>query len=303
MNLVLLVVALATRTVFSFADPAIDESSGLVDLGGLMVTTNDSGDDAVLYVVDPATGRTVGRTRYADQVTDVEALAPGRAGRIWVGDIGDNNAVRDEIIVYDVPTGPGERTVAAPSYRLAFPRGPRDAESLVVIGGRLHVISKGIFGGQIYAAPATLRPDRVNRLRQVGRVGVFATDAALFRDGRHLLVRGYGTAEVLTVPGFRAVAEFDLPEQEQGEAVSIGPGGRIRLSSEGAGSAVLQIRLPADVRALMAPAEPPGAPSGSDGGVPSEDEGTASRTVLVLAGAAALVVLVGVGYVVRRRRS
>jgi len=62
MTPVALVLAIASRVLFSFADPAITESSGLVDLGSLMVTTNDSGDDAVLYVVDPTTGRTVGRT-------------------------------------------------------------------------------------------------------------------------------------------------------------------------------------------------------------------------------------------------
>lgn len=300
MNLALLVVALAARTVFSFADPAIDESSGLVDLGDVMVTTNDSGDEAVLYVVDSRTGRTVGHTRYGGDVSDVEALAPGRAGRVWVGDIGDNRAQRPFVTVYDVPVGRGERTVAAASYRLAYPKGPRDAESLFVHGGRLHVISKGVFGGQVFRAPARLSPDRVNVLRPVGRVGLFATDAARFRDGRHLLVRGYGTAEVLTLPGFRSVASFDLPSQEQGEAVSIGPGGRIRLSSEGAGSPVLQVRLPADVRALLAP--PPGSAPvvGSPEESDAEDEG--SELPLLAGLGLALVVVLSAGFVVRRRR-
>ena len=46
------VLALVGRVVFSFVDPAITESSGLVDLGALMVTTNDSGGDPLVFVVD-----------------------------------------------------------------------------------------------------------------------------------------------------------------------------------------------------------------------------------------------------------
>ena len=179
MNPAALVLALAVRTVFSFADPAIGESSGLVDLGPLMVTTNDSGDDAVLYVIDPRTGRTVGHTRYADAVRDVEALAPAGGGAVWAADIGDNLAERAEVAVYRVPVGTGDRVVRAPAYRLAYPDGAHDAESVFVSDGVLHVVTKGVFGGRIYAAPARLRAGALNRLRPVGRVRVFATDAAM----------------------------------------------------------------------------------------------------------------------------
>ena len=39
----------------SLRDPRITESSGLVDLGSRWVTTNDSGDSARLFIIDPAT--------------------------------------------------------------------------------------------------------------------------------------------------------------------------------------------------------------------------------------------------------
>jgi hypothetical protein len=250
------VLALVGRVVFSFVDPAITESSGLVDLGDAMMTMNDSGGAPVLYTVDGRTGRTIGRTTYADRVEDVEALAPGRgpsAGRIWVGDIGDNDQRRTSIRVYRVLAGLGDSRVTAPSYDLVYPDGAHDAESLVVDGrGRLFVISKGLLGGTVYAAPATLRDDRPNRLRPVAEVGIWATDAALFPDGRHVLVRGYDTAAIFTFPGFRPVASLDLPHQRQGEGVSIGSSGRIRLSSEGRSSPVLEITLPDPVAAALA---------------------------------------------------
>jgi hypothetical protein len=291
------VLAVVSSVMFSFADPDITESSGLVDLGGLMVTTNDSGDDAVLYTIDPRTGRTVGRTTFARAVTDVEALAPAGAGSVWVGDIGDNTAVRPVVEVYKVPVGRGDRTVDAPSYRLAYPDGAHDAESLISPGGRLYVITKGPLGGKVYAAPRVLKPGQVNRLTAVGVVTVWATDAAML-GARHVLVRGYGSADVLTFPGFEKVASFDLPSQEQGEGVSVGPGGRVRLSSEGEHSKVLQIALPAEVKALIRPAP---ATRPHTGGVSTTEPEDGSSSLYGI-GAGCLALLAVALWWARRRR-
>lgn len=237
--------------VFSFTDDAIDESSGLVDLGTTMVTTNDSGDDAVLYVVDKV-GRTIGRTTYADEVEDVEALAPAGTDQVWAADIGDNRERRTSVQVYRVPVAPGDRSVTAPVFDLVYPDGPRDAESLVVgSDGRLRIVTKGILGGSVYVAPKVLDPNAPNRLVRGPSVSIFATDAAVFPDGRHVLVRGYGSAVVATFPAFVPVASLDLPAQEQGEGVSIGSSGRVRLSSEGVNSDVLQVKLPDELKVQL----------------------------------------------------
>jgi hypothetical protein len=301
--------ALVGHVVFSFADPAITESSGLVDLGDLMVTTNDSGGGPLVYVVDPATGRTVGRTTYADRVVDTEALAPAGGDAVWVGDIGDNTEDRDSVEVYRVPVGRGDRTVRAPSYRLVYPDGAHDAESLVAApDGRLYVITKVLLGGTAYVAPRHLDPTGTNRLRAVARVDVWATDAALFPDGRHVLVRGYDGAVVYTFPGFRPVAAVDLPRQRQGEGVSIGRSGRIRLSTEGARSAVLQVDLPAEVVAAMAgrptPTSPSASPTASATPAPRAPAVPADhRWLLVVAGASgAAAVVILLALLPRRRR-
>lgn len=299
--------ALVGRVVFSFVDPTITESSGLVDLGGLMVTTNDSGGGPLVYVIDPLTGRTVGRTTYADRVVDTEALAPAGGDVVWVGDIGDNAEQRDSVEVYRVPVGRGERTVRAPAYRLVYPDGAHDAESLVAApGGRLYVITKGLLGGTVYAAPRHLDPGRTNRLRAVASVDVWATDAALFPDGRHVLVRGYDGAVVYTFPGFRPVASVDLPRQRQGEGVSISAAGRIRLSSEGRNSPVLQVDLPAQVTAAIAggtPAKDPARHPAEAPVVGRPDSSGNHRWLLLLAGgAAAGAVVIGAALVPRRSR-
>lgn len=255
----------AAPVAFSFQDPAIVESSGLALVDGLVVTVNDSGDRGQVFTVDPATGETVGVTRWDTEPRDVEALAPAGDGEVWVGDIGDNGAVRDAVVVLRVPVGRGDRTVEPERYELVYPDGATDAETLVAEPGtgRLVVVSKGILGGTVYRAPARLDPDRPNRLRAIGAALPIATDGGFWPDGRHLVVRNYGQADVLTWPGLEEVGSFDLPEQEQGEGLTVEPDGHLLISTEGARSDVLRVRLPREVRAAIAPPEPSTSPSGS----------------------------------------
>jgi hypothetical protein len=287
-----------STTSFSFADPAITESSGLVDLGDLMVTTNDSGGGPLVYVVDPRTGRTLATTTYSQgSVTDTEALAPAGKDAVWVGDIGDNTATRSSVRVYRVPVGRETRTVRTPSYELVYPDGPHDAESLVYgPDKKLRIVTKSLLGGRVYTAPADLDPSRPNRLVAGRPVDYYATDAALFPGGKRVMVRGYGGALILTYPGFKTVAEVSLPSQPQGEGVSISATGRIRLSSEGEHSKVLQVRLPADARAALS--DKPVTVEPTPGSTPTTDGGGLTWP-WVAGGAAAVLAL---GLVVGRRR-
>lgn len=241
--------------VFRFQDDRITESSGLVDLGdGLMATVNDSGDGPYVYVVD-GRGRTVGFTDYGGDAVDVESMAPIDARHVWVGDTGGNIHARATVQVYRVPVGRGNRTVEAPGYDLLYPDSVHDAETLLADPrtGRLYVVSKTFLRGTVYAAPRHLRPGVSNRMREIGSVPGMVTDGTFLPDGRHVLLRGYGTASVYTFPGLRRVGPaIELPKERQGEGISVGPRGRIRLSTEGVHTPVLQVRLPAAVRRAMA---------------------------------------------------
>lgn len=236
------------QKVFSFQDSDIIESSGLVVVNGLVVTTNDSGDTGRVFAVDPATGRSVSTTRWEDSPTDVEALAPDGHGGVWVGDIGDNSEVRDSVQVADVPVARHDATVHPVVHDLTYPDGPHNAETLMAdpVTGRLYVATKEVFGGTLYAAPARLSPDRVNQLRPVGDVLPVATDGAFLPDGKHLVVRNYAAADVYAFPSMEKVAELKLPDQPQGEGIAVeGDAGTVLLSSEGVHSDVLRVSLPA----------------------------------------------------------
>lgn len=262
----------AGRVELTFSDPAIVESSGLVARDGLVVTVNDSGDTGRVFTVDRRTGDTVGVTTWSDDPEDVEALAPAGAGRVWVGDIGDNAEERASVSVTRVPVGRGDRDVRGevPTYELVYPGGARDAETLLVDpDGRLVVVTKGIFGAEVLRAPARLDPDRPNRMRLVGNARAIATDGAFWPDGRHVVVRGYTSATVYTWPGLAVVDRFDLPDQPQGEGITVDEDGVVLVSSEGSRTDVLRVRLPRPVARAVAPL-PPATES------PSPDSGPAA---------------------------
>jgi hypothetical protein len=231
-----------THTVeFSFRDQAIVESSGLVVRDGLYVTTNDSGDGGRIFTVDPS-GATVGTTSWSPAPVDVEALAPAGPGHVWVGDLGDNRWERSSVSVLRVPYGRGDRTVTPTAYALVYPDGSHDAETLMTgPGGRLFVVSKDIFGGTMYAAPRHLSSKHPNRLTAVADAMGFATDGSFYPDGRHYVLRDYGYAAVYTYPAHERVATFRLPEQRQGEGISVDEGGAVHVSTEGQFTDVLRV--------------------------------------------------------------
>lgn len=249
--------AATDRTAFRFADPDIVESSGLATSGGLVVTTNDSGDSGRVFTVDPASGATVGVTSWSDAPVDVEALAPAGAGHVWVGDLGDNRHQRDSVEVLRVPVGRGDVTVAPKTYELVYPDGPRDAEALVAhpLTGRLHVITKGIFGGTVYAAPVSLSADRSNVLEEVADAPGIVTDATFLPGGGGVVIRTYTSAHLVAYPSWQPVSTWELPPQDQGEGVTVA-GRDLLLSTEGARSRVLSVPLPPEARAtdLRSPA-------------------------------------------------
>lgn len=246
----------------TFRGPEIVESSGLVAADdGLFLTTNDSGDGGRVFVVD-GSGHTVGTTSWSPEHADVEALAPAGPGEVWVGDIGDNPRSRDSVTVLRVPYGRADRVVEPAAYELVYPDRAHDAETLMAHPrtGQLFVISKDIFGGMVYAAPRRLSADSPNELREVAHGFSFATAGSFFPDGRHYVVRGYTGAAVYGFPGHERIGSFPLPEQQQGEGVSVGADDELYLSTEGQFTELLRMRLPREVAAAMRAAPAVGEP-------------------------------------------
>lgn len=249
------------RAAFRFTDPDIVESSGLVvtgsTRGSLVVTTNDSGDSGRVFTVDPRTGGTVGVTSWIPEPRDVEALAPAGPGHVWVGDIGDNQHVRESVEVLRVPVGRGRVEASPEAYELAYPDGARDAEALVShpVTGQLFVVTKGVFAGTVYAAPMRLRSDDTNLLEEVGEAPGIVTDATFLPGGGGVVMRTYSSAHLVSYPSWQPVSSWELPDQDQGEGIALA-GRELLVSSEGVRSQVLALVLPPEAGAtdLRSPA-------------------------------------------------
>lgn len=268
----------AAEVATTLRDGAIDESSGAVVRGGRMFTVNDSGDGPYVYEVDLGTGETTGVTTFAgEEPEDVEALAPGRGGAVWVGDIGDNRRSRGSVRLHRLVPVPGGGDVAAAAFDLVYPDRQHDAEALLVHPrtGRVLVVTKA-FSGAVYAAPRRLEPGQTHELERVASVPGLVTDGTFLPSGDRVLLRTYGSAAVYTYPGFEPVVDFELPTQEQGEAVAVGGDGRVYLTSEGEGSDVLVMDLPEEPTPGPSPQVPSGqADSAADGHDGGQDGGSA----------------------------
>ena len=231
---------------------------------GLFVTTNDSGDTGRVFVVDRS-GATVGRDALVGRrrPTSRRWRRPGPAtsgsatsATTWRS--------RSDVTITRVPVGRGDRTVQPTSYRLTYPGGATDAETLVrdPVTGRLYVATKNVFGGALYAVPRQLSATGTNRLRPVGRVLPIATDGAFFPDGRHLvdarLRLGDGLRLAVAAAGRR---RSTCPPSRRARGSRSGRTTRSTSRPRGCTLAVLATRVPAAVRRAMAPRRPSPSPA------------------------------------------
>jgi hypothetical protein len=194
------------RDYFSFRDDRINESSGVVASSkrdGVYFTHNDSGDAPRFFAVDDR-GCTLATYTLGGiaAVSDVEDIARGPSGgtsSLWLGDIGDNNHMRNDLAVHRVVEPnvnasphresdgcplPAEETVAVTTYRIAYPDTPHDAETLLAdpVTGQLFIVTKSPnLQAFVYAAPLELDPDAVNVLELVGALR-FPPSATYDRD-------------------------------------------------------------------------------------------------------------------------
>jgi len=267
---------------FRIQDPRITEASGIaagLASPGVVYVQNDSGDTNRVFALDGSSGATVATVTIAGaQAHDWEdiAVAPDAAGTpsLWIADTGDNDADRDEVQVYRVdepslrPAQP-DRTVTtadADVWRLRYPGGPVDVESLAVTpAGTAYLVTKSLVGRSVvYRLPARPDPTRVQTPARAGSItftqtgtpnpfGVIgqltATGAAISPDGRLLVVRTYADAWVWRVGAGGVAAalrtaptRIALPRQKQGEGVAV-DGTRLLVDSEGSRSPVWSVPL------------------------------------------------------------
>ncbi|MFD1825782.1 MULTISPECIES: hypothetical protein [Mumia] len=246
--------------VSTITDARLRESSALVISKrdpSLAYTVNDSGNEPVVFTIEVASGEVVGSTRLVGfNVVDVEALAIDRTGRLWVADIGDNDAVRSTVALYAL-TEPvvGTKQVKPKRYRVRYADGNTDAEALLADpAGGMSIVSKGLLGGQLYHLPETLDPKKVNVAEPVAdaQVPALVTDGDYLPDGAGIVLRTYLGVHVLDAATWGETWSSTVPETGQSESLAVEPDGTsVLIGSEGLPSPIRRVTLPEDQRAAM----------------------------------------------------
>jgi len=250
-------------------DIAVHESSGVAvsrDRPGVLWTHND-GNTSQLHAVHHD-GSLVGTVDVTGvDVVDWEdvALGPcptdGPTDRdcLYLGDIGDNEAVRDAYSIDIIPEpdpGAGSETPALRRVFFRYPDGPADTESLALApNGDAVLITKGNDGSsRVYRLPLSTSTDAA-RPREAVLLATLPLDV---RDGSDRITGGAVSpaGDRLAVRNHHAVYLFPMTDpggtplvceigvrQPQGEAVDFLTADRLILTSEEEGGLAPIVRL------------------------------------------------------------
>ncbi len=205
------------KPIGKYTHPDIQESSGIVtsqQFDGVYWTLNDSGNPATLYAtkIDGELIREI--AVQGSKNFDWEALGIDAENRLWIGEIGNNSRLRQDLKVVVVaepdPFNDTEVEVIA-SYPYRYPNENVDAEGLFIAEGIPYIVSKERERAVLYRFP-TLEPDTQQVLVRVGEFAgaKWVTGAGLSKDGTRLAVCTYDALWV-----YHGV-ENDLAEMIQG---------------------------------------------------------------------------------------
>ncbi|PIE89225.1 MAG: hypothetical protein CR997_12300 [Acidobacteria bacterium] len=203
----------ASSTNLSVQDQQLSEISGLVysQLNPQIIWVhNDSGGEPSVFALN-AFGSTAAVLHLdIPAITDVEDIATGYLSAahhqvLFLGDIGDNDAVRSSIAIYMVAepvvypcqdaAGPFEVTLTPTAFHLTYPDGARDAETLLFDpqNEELFVVSKRDFPvGRLYRVPKPWVPDENMELEYLLDISVaFPVGGDVSHDGSQIVVKNY----------------------------------------------------------------------------------------------------------------
>ena len=267
-------------TLATLKNRSITESSGLAASQanpGIYWTHNDSGNGPLIYAFDAS-----GASRGVWQISGASsrdwediAVGPGpQAGKsyLYIGDIGDNDEIRTDIVVYRIP----EPTVAvadatatkakplaagpAEVFRFKYPDGKHDAEALLVHpqSGNLFIVTKVLLANPgLYEAAAPFSAAVPSILKRRGSLSIpsllggVITGGSISPDGSRVALCDYFQAYELVLPKAGVTFEeiwkqpfvaIDLGKRTQGEASAYRLDSKALLAtSEGRFSPIIQV--------------------------------------------------------------
>lgn len=241
-------------------EAVLHESSGLAPShiqAGVWYTHNDSGTGPELYRFR-LDGQFLGTTPIegADS-TDWEAMSAGPCPDgstercLYIGDIGDNDKVRQSIQIYAIPepiTGDPVQVMA--TWNLEYPEKRFNAEALLVHPqtGEMTIVTKNKSGrSRVFGVPK-VPSEGTQRLIPLAEVQIDGIQSSFRKvtggewhpDGRHIVLRTYTQALLWQVDPCDPLAHWSKPPQnimvgltKQGESIHFQGNDTLLITSEG----------------------------------------------------------------------
>ena len=238
---------------------------------------NDSGDTSRFFAILPtgdvkSTVYFKGDPNQKQGVVDCEDIAVGPGplkgkSYVYLGDIGDNKAVRKYLTVYRMEekkawaTDSLSSAEAAP-INLKYPDGPKDAETLMIdpIERLMYVVSKRQDTVTVYTTPLSYKTN--DTLTLTKRCKIFFPGFRLFKwitagdiskDGQQVLIKSYSKVYYWkrdnNEPIWKTIQKppriLPYSEERQGEAIGFTPDGKgYYTTSEGVYSPIFYYKVP-----------------------------------------------------------
>jgi hypothetical protein len=258
----------------------MNEISGIAASGinpDIYYVHNDSGDTSRFFAIRPS-GQVKSTIYFKGDPTELQgvgdcediAVGPGPIkgkSYVYLGDIGDNDAVRKYITVYRMEekktwaTDSLSTADAAPIHFI-YPDGPKDAETLMVdpIEKLMYIVSKRQDSVTVYTSPLNFRPNSTVVLTK--RCKLFFKGLKLFKwitagdiskDGSQVLIKSYTKVYYWKRDGNEPIWKtlqktpgvLPYTQEKQGEAIGFTPDGKgYYTTSEGVYSPIYYYKIP-----------------------------------------------------------
>jgi hypothetical protein len=262
-------------------DKQMDEISGISASGineGIYYVHNDSGDTSRFFAITPE-GKIKsviyfkGDPKEVLGVNDCEdiAVGPGPAkgkSYVYIGDIGDNNAIRKYITLYrmeEKKSWIGKDSIIkadAVPVHFKYPDGARDAESLMIDPAQklIYIVSKRTDSVTVYTSPLNFKAGDTLTLTKRCKLYFngfrpfkWITAGDISKDGQQVLLKDYvkvyywkrSNNEPIWQTMQRKPAELPYQQEKQGEAIGFTPDGKgYYTTSEGVFAPIYYYTVP-----------------------------------------------------------
>lgn len=230
----------APEAIREINDKTLEEISGLAQSrvdSDRMYVHNDSGGEPVIYVLslekEPIAQLVLEGAENVDWEDIAVGSGPDGESYIYVGDIGDNLAVRDHVVVYRVKEPEAlakSQRIQAEKVVLTYPGGPRDAETLMVdpISNDIFIVSKREESNHVFRFKSEGFSKGEVELEHVAELGIGgAVGGDISHDGNQVIIKNYFEVYYWNRKSGNSIAETLAYEPEvlpyqpepQGEAI------------------------------------------------------------------------------------